>query len=456
MPDEQAVTGAAAASLSSGLTLAAFDLPPSLPVLLEAVKAAGGRALLVGGCVRDALRGLPSQDIDLEVYGLEPLLLQETLARHAKVYAVGVSFGVLKVALPEGFDLDVTIPRRESRPETGQGRRGFLGAVDATMTPGEAAARRDFTVNALAFDPASGAVLDFFNGQADLAAGVLRHVGPAFAEDPLRVLRAMQFAARWDFRLAPETVEMCASLRSHYAGLPKERIWGEWYKLLVKGQKPSSGLRVLEQTGWRQVYLALEGLSSSRQALGRWAWEHTLEAVDAAARLAQRDQLADVERATLLLATLCHAMPTGEEAAGTGALQFLLSINCPQHFASHVLPLVHEGSASLEAVSDVSMESRVRRLAQRLVPATLRQWERLLEAIGVDGSLWLQRAVELGCADGPVVPLLQGRHLKEAQLKPGPHFRPLLEAAFEAQLDGAFDTLAGARVWLARQLLLPD
>lgn len=231
------------------------NIVEQLQSILGAIEDAGGRALIVGGAVRDMLMGQDAKDLDIEVYGLDVDRLIGVLARFGRVDAVGRSFGVLKMRLPDGRELDVSLPRRESAA----GARGALGAPDPAMTPREAAARRDFTWNALALNPA-GELLDFFGGAADLRAGIIRHTSAAFGEDPLRVLRAMQFAARFDMRLAPETVTLCRTLLPLAPDLAIERVWGEWLKWAIKGKRPSAGLRVLEETGWIGLYPELEAL----------------------------------------------------------------------------------------------------------------------------------------------------------------------------------------------------
>ncbi len=432
---------------------------PAIEALLGSIRTAGGRPLLVGGWVRDALTGQASKDIDIEVFGLEVSPLKRALAEQGRVFAVGVSFGVLKVYLPDNTELDVSVPRRESR----SGKRGWIIEPDPTMTLQEAAARRDFTINALAYDSAADELLDFFNGQSDLAMGILRHVGPAFAEDPLRVLRGMQFAARWDFRFAPETVEMCAGLRPAYPTLAQARIWSEWQKLAEKGLRPSAGLVVLEQTGWRSLYPALERLASfsldPADSLGRTAWNQTLQAADSAVRICQRDGLNGESKTILILAAICHslgrALAEGSydgEIAAAEAGNFLKSIGSTNQIRRQVVKMVKEQHVTHE--SELSPRA-VRRLAQRLAPVTIEQWERLVEAIQPGpfrpGLGWLQMAQEAGCANGPVGPLVQGRHLEEAGLKPGPAYRVMLDAALEAQLDGVFSTLEEAKVWLAQK-----
>lgn len=243
---------------------------------------AGARLVtLVGGAVRDLVQGLDPKDLDLEVFGLTSEQTEAALSTFGKVNAVGKSFGVFKVTV-DGADFDVSLPRRDSK--TGEGHKGFKVTVDDGMTVAEAAARRDFTMNAMAIDVMTGELHDPFNGLADLKAGVLRHTSPAFSEDPLRVLRAMQFAARFNMVLAPETAELCRSLVGEAASLPKERVWAEWEKMLVKGQNVAAGLKVLEQTGWLVTLPELQVLVGLAQH-AEWhpegnVWEHTLHAVE--------------------------------------------------------------------------------------------------------------------------------------------------------------------------------
>ncbi|MEM9227894.1 MAG: hypothetical protein AAGA45_07985, partial [Verrucomicrobiota bacterium] len=207
--------------------------------IAQHVEAAGGRAALVGGCVRDALLGLPSKDADLEVFGLSEKKLQELLEKDYRVDAVGKAFGVFKL---RGLELDISLPRRESK--TGPGHRAFAIEGDPGMSPEEAAARRDFTLNAISWEPLTGNWIDPFNGRSDLEARILRHTSDKFSEDPLRVLRAMQFLARFELSIAPETLELCRKIEPE--GLARERLFEEWSKLLRKGIKPSLGLAFLK------------------------------------------------------------------------------------------------------------------------------------------------------------------------------------------------------------------
>src|SRR5256886_360934 len=212
-----------------------FSTPDKILSVASAVQGAGGRALLVGGCVRDQLMGHEPKDWDLEVYDLDPDKLRSVLEKFGSVNVVGEAFTVYKL----DRHIDVSIPRRERK--SGRGHRGFIIEGDPSMTVAEAARRRDFTINAILQNPLTREIIDPFGGQADIERGILRAVSvDTFAEDSLRVLRAAQFAARFEFRIDPETVELCRSI--DLSDLPAERIWAELEKLLLRARRPSIGL----------------------------------------------------------------------------------------------------------------------------------------------------------------------------------------------------------------------
>jgi tRNA nucleotidyltransferase/poly(A) polymerase len=248
----------------------AIQLPAVVKEIAKAISQAGGRAFLVGGTVRDVLFNaihktkLDSKDIDIEVFGLKTDQLVEILIRFGRVDGVGKSFGVLKVTIGN-LDLDFSLPRREVK--TGQGHTGFEVLPDHTMTVEEAVIRRDFTMNAMMMEILTGQLIDLVDGIKDIEASILRHVSEKFAEDPLRVLRGVQFAARFSMVMAEETVEMCKSLKSEFAHLPKERVWIEWEKFLGKGKHIAFGLEVLKQTGWDEFFTMFhtpnEGLNNA-------------------------------------------------------------------------------------------------------------------------------------------------------------------------------------------------
>jgi tRNA nucleotidyltransferase (CCA-adding enzyme) len=242
---------------------AELTLPSDLRAMLEAVRRIG-RPRLVGGGVRDWLLGITPKDFDIEAGGVDFESLHRVLAPFGSTDVVGRSFGVLKVrSRTSGAEYDFSLPRRESK--TGAGHRGFAVEPDPTLSDAGAAARRDFTVNAIALDPFTGALIDPYDGQRDLRAKVLRHTSTAFVEDPLRVLRAFQLAARFDFTLAPETAALSRSIAATYPELAVERVWGEWEKWATKAIRPSRGLSVLAETGWLAHFPEVSALAGTPQ-----------------------------------------------------------------------------------------------------------------------------------------------------------------------------------------------
>ncbi|HEX6285454.1 MAG TPA: HD domain-containing protein, partial [Pyrinomonadaceae bacterium] len=315
-----------------------MKLPQTILDLSMAIRDAGGRALLVGGCVRDTLMGQTPKDWDLEIYGVAPEHVREILDRFGPVNAVGEAFTVYKL----GRDIDISLPRRERK--TGRGHRAFVIEGDPSMSFADASRRRDFTINAISQDPLTGEIIDPFAGQRDIEQGVLRAIAAdTFVEDSLRVLRAAQFAARFEFRIEPETVDLCRTI--DLTDLPAERIWGELEKMLLRAQRPSIGL------GWLHALGVLEKLFPEIQALigvpqdPEWHPEgdvfiHTRLTLDRARELI--DGLSYPRQVTVMLAALAHDFgkpPTteflegrwrsrGHEAAGgPPAESFLTRIN---------------------------------------------------------------------------------------------------------------------------------
>src|SRR3954447_724929 len=221
------------------------------------------QAYLVGGCVRDWLSGMPVKDYDVEVFGVGYEELTKVLSGWGKTDLVGRSFGVVKLNTRNGACYDFTIPRRDSK--IAPGHKGFSIAFDASLEPRDAAARRDFTVNSLMYDPRQRAVLDFFGGQTDLKNRVLRHTSEAFVEDPLRVLRGMQFASRFELKAAPETIVLARSMKQSFAELAPERVREEWFKWASKSEKPSLGLQFLFDTEWIDHFPEIKALAGTPQ-----------------------------------------------------------------------------------------------------------------------------------------------------------------------------------------------
>ena len=258
-------------------------LDPTCVEVARAVRDAGGRALVVGGWVRDHLLGVRSKDVDIEVHGLDADRLESVLAGFGSVHAVGRAFGVFRVG---GIDVDFSLPRRDSK--RGPGHRGFDVTPDPSLGFAEAARRRDLTVNSIGIDPLTGEVLDPHGGRRDLERHVLRATDPErFPEDPLRGLRVAQLAARLEMEPDEELVALCRTL--DLGELSGERVFDELTKLLLRAARPSIGFQFLEDTGQLRFFPELDALRGVPQD-PEWhpegdVWVHTLMVLDAAASL---------------------------------------------------------------------------------------------------------------------------------------------------------------------------
>ncbi|NQW03028.1 MAG: HD domain-containing protein [Acidobacteria bacterium] len=456
-----------------------LNTPPS-PVLdiARAVQRRGGRALIVGGWVRDGLLGRQAKDLDLEVFGIAPEPLKELLNAFGSVNTVGESFTVFKVG-----DMDVSLPRRESK--TGRGHKGFTVEGDPTLSFAEAARRRDFTMNAMLWDPLTEELIDPWQGARDLEARVLRAVDPTtFADDSLRVLRALQFAARFDLTIDPDTAALCRSLALD--DLPAERIWGEVEKLLLRADKPSGGLALARELGVvDQLWPELKALIGCEQE-HEWhpegdVWVHTLMVVDQAR--ARLDGLDHPRAAVMMLSALCHDMgkpattrfedgrirSKGHEEAGVApATAFLDRLNIHtiggydvRHtvlgiVAHHLKPTMFFKSPT--PVSDGAF----RRLALKVNPELLARFAKAdchgrLGTFDCAAMDWfLERAQALGVEHQPPAPFLLGRHVLALGVRPGPDVGALLHAVYELQLDGDVTSLDEAIVRLKACLADPS
>jgi len=438
--------------------------------ILEAINNVGGRPLFVGGCVRDKVMGIKPKDFDVEVFNMTADKLAEVLSDFGTVNLVGSSFGVIKLRLTDGTEFDFALPRRENK--VGRGHKGFMVKPDSTMTPEEAASRRDFTFNAMAEDPFTGEILDFFGGQEDLKKGILRHAGPAFAEDPLRVPRGWQFCGRFGLKANFKTVWMSFKLRKEFHTIAKERVWGEWWKWATKSTIPSMGLNFLVQTKWVELFPELNDLINCPQD-PVWhpegdVWVHTKHVCDKAVKIAIREGLSEIERGILVLTALCHDIgkpkttikedgrwkSPGHDKVGEGiARTFLSSIGAPNEIIDQVCELVRE---HMVHVNGEPSKRVVRRFLSRLKFCSVKQVMMIIEAdhsgrpplakgLPKEAQMFADISAEM---EDKIEPILMGRHLIEKGFKPGPEMGKILKRAFEAQIEGEFSDLEGAIKWV--------
>jgi tRNA nucleotidyltransferase (CCA-adding enzyme) len=444
--------------------------------LAEAVRTAGGRALAVGGWVRDRLRGVPSKDLDVEVFGLSQDRLAALLTTLGRVEAVGQSFPVYKLAGFAEGDVDVALPRRESK--RGRGHKGFEVQGDPGMSIVEAARRRDFTINAIAWDPLTDSYEDPFDGRGDLERRILRAVdATTFGDDSLRVLRAVQFAARFEFGLDGDTAALCRSIPLD--DLPAERVWGEIEKLLLHAGRPSIGLALALDLGVVAALLPeLAPLVGCAQE-PEWhpegdVWVHTLMVVDEAT--AQSRDLDKPQRTAVMLGAVCHDLGKPattayidgrirsldhEQAGVEPTLRLLDRLNVHSvggyDVRGQVVGLVahHLKPGMFHKAANVG-DGAFRRLAQKVDLELLARLARA-DCRGRTGSFdctamdwFIERARRVGVR--PPDPLLLGRHVLALGVAPGPRVGEIVKAVYERQLDGEIATVEEA-IAIARNLL---
>jgi len=442
--------------------------------IAQRIREEGGRALIVGGWVRDRLMGRSCKDVDLEVYGLPADRLKDVLGAFGNVNTVGESFTVYKVA-----GVDVSLPRRESR--VGRGHRGFEVIGDPNLSFTEAARRRDFTVNAIAWDPLTAEYIDPFDGRRDIAARLLRAVDvQTFGEDSLRVLRAVQFAARFEFTLDAATADLCREIALD--DLPSERIWMEIEKLLLQAPRPSIGFALALDLGViSRLFPEIHAMVGCKQE-PEWhpegdVWVHTLMVVDQA-----RTRIDDLDRShqiVVMLGAVCHdlgkplttAFVAGRirsidhEQAGVApatAVLDRLNIHTIDGYdvrkqilgivAHHLKPGMFRQSPT--PVSDGAF----RRLSEKVDLELLARLAKS-DCLGRTGHFdcsamdwFLDRARDLGVQHAPPDPLVKGRHLLALGLKPGPRIGVILRQIYEKQLDGTITSIDDG-ITLARQIL---
>lgn len=453
--------------------------------LCRAIREAGGRALFVGGGVRDRLMGIASKDYDIEVYRIPPEILRAVIEPFGSVNAVGERFTVYKLLVRDesgSLEIDVSLPRRESK--VARGHRGFDVTGDPFMSFEEAARRRDFTINAIMYDPLTDELIDPHGGIGDIDRRVIRVVDPnTFVEDSLRVLRAMQLAARFEFEIDQQTKELCRSIALD--DLPKERIWGEFEKLFLLARRPSIGLQAALELGIIEKLLPellpMVGCPQDPQ----WhpegdVWVHTLMAVDQAVALSQG--LPKELKLTVVLAVLLHDIakpqttvfdrghirsPEHEERGREPTLRVLdaLNIHTINGFdvRHHVVQLVvnHLKPSHFYKDRDRVSDGAFRRLAEKCDLELLylvSKADALARGPASESSAqewFIQKARALAVEHAPPKPILMGRHLIQIGMAPGPRMGKILQAIYEQQLDGKVtnldEALEAARSMLAEE-----
>ncbi|MCQ2451540.1 MAG: HD domain-containing protein [Oscillospiraceae bacterium] len=420
--------------------------------LARAAEQIGGRAYFVGGYVRDTLLGKENKDIDIEVHGLTPNQLETLLDSLGERMTMGVSFGIYGL---KGYDLDIAMPRLEHA--TGRGHRDFSVFVDPFVGVQQAAKRRDFTINAMLMDVLANGLRGPFHGQEDLKQGVLRHIDSAsFVEDPLRVLRAAQFAARFHFTVADITEALCASME--LKELSRERVMDELQKVLLKAEQPSIFFRELQRMQqldfWFPELQSLIGVPQNPRFHREGdVWEHTLLVLDEAASLRETVE----NPLALMLAALTHDMGKplcteeingvwhayGHESLGLKpAESFLKRLTREQKLIRQVLNLTElHMKPNAEAAAGAAIKTTNRLFDKALDPGTLlalaladHRGSRMEGEKPDYGAVLQERLIIY--RQTMAKPCVTGTDLLEAGLKPGPIFSEALAFSHKLRLAG--------------------
>lgn len=422
------------------------ELPKRLLKIAGEIREAGGRAYLVGGWVRDAMLGGNCRDYDIEVYDMEQDDLIAILSKFGRCNLVGKAFGVIHLSM-KGESLDFSFPRTESK--VGYGHRGFVVKTDAKLTFKEAALRRDFTINAMGMELPDLTLCDPYNGVEDLKAGVLRHVGPAFAEDSLRILRGVQFASRFRLHLAPETVEMCRTLSLD--DLSIERLFEEFKKWLLKPGRPSLGLQAFRDIKLDEYFPEIKPLAD-----GEDGW---IKLGDLLNSLSQESGFSDEERMVLMFSGLLagNAVCINQDVKNCDeetVLKFIARITNEIKLVRGV-PLLLKYAFT---VSELPSDSAIRRLSValgglRLLTAFIRH-NPLCDSASrtLLADSFKSRAVQLGVYEKAPVAYLTGKMLMDLGVQPGKQMGELIKKSFELQLDGEITDADAAQSWAREQL----
>jgi tRNA nucleotidyltransferase (CCA-adding enzyme) len=465
-------------------------LPTIIKTISNRLHEHKAKAIVVGGSVRDHFLKLPIKDYDIEVYGLDNMeLLEKILSEFGSVNLVGKSFGVLKF-VHEKEEFDFSFPRLESK--VGKGHRGFDVQVDGKMSFKEAAKRRDFTVNAMGYDIEEKSFIDPFNAQLDIELQVLRHIDDnSFVEDPLRVYRAVQFSARFGYALAEETKVLCRDMISKglLEELPKERVYGELKKLLLKAEKPSLGFELMRELGVLQYFPELQAIIAVPQD-PIWhpegdVWIHTMLSLNSMSEICRsgcphtNKQNEDKKKLKLLFAILCHDFgkagttafdeekgrlrAIGHEEAGIELTKcFMYRLTSEHDFIESILPLVEHHQKPSQFYKNGAKSKAIRRLATKVNIEELvlvakadffgRTSKEALSGVYEAGEWLLEKAKDLKVQNKALDNLLQGRDLIALGLEPSPEFKMILDEVYELQLEGALSTKEEALAYIENRI----
>ena len=400
-----------------------FDYPNKLQKIFDKLNNLNLKVIIVGGYVRDQLLGIPSKDIDIEIYNIDSFEeLEKLLIEFGDVNSVGKSFGVCKLKLDD-LDIDFSLPRSDSKIQ--EGHKGFDVSINSQLNFKTAASRRDFTINAIGYDVHKLKLLDPYNGIKDLEKKILKAVDTnKFAQDPLRILRAVGFATRFELKIDKTLFTLLKVMVKEKLldQLPKERIFVEIEKFLTKSKKPSKAFEILQDLQAKKYFFEL----------------YTLSKVEYLQTLSSLDKCESKE-IKILLVVLTHKMTEIEK--------FLLRFIQSQKLIKYVLRLVHnQNTIQLNKLKPYD----IYKLATQV---NISEYLFFLKAIRSESEYeQIQKlqdlANKLNIMHSKLPVILTGKDLIAQGLKPSKEFSKILDRAYEAQMRGEFKDKEGAIKWL--------
>jgi tRNA nucleotidyltransferase (CCA-adding enzyme) len=454
-----------------------IELPPIIKTISDELLKLDCRVVLVGGCVRDFFLELPIKDYDVEVFGIENIeILESILGKFGTVNLVGKSFGILKFVYGE-HEYDFSLPRVEEK--TAFGHRGFSVVCDSSLDFKSAASRRDFTINAIGYDIQKDEFLDPFDGRKDIDSKIVKAVSKnSFIEDPLRVYRAAGFCARFGFEIDSQTLDLCCDMakKDEFATLPKERIFLEFQKILLKSPKPSIGFEILRQIGVMKYFPELQNIINIPQSHIHHpegdVWTHTMMVVDEMVKLRCEEDKFDLK---MMFAALCHDFgkathtqieddkirAIGHEKAGIElAKDFLYRLTNEHDFIKSILPLVEYHLVPSMYFKNHARDKKIRHLSTKVNISELlilaradffgRTTQEAMSGIYEAGDWMGKKAKELGVYNSPPKSFLKGKDLIDLGLEPSPKFSEILHQMYEKQLNGEIKSKEEAIICLSK------
>lgn len=438
-----------------------IDYPKILHIIFDKLIANNIQPIIIGGYIRDILLNkyfnypMNSKDIDIELYNINSLKdLEEILKEFGRINTVGKHFAVCKLKVDE-LELDFSLPRIENK--TASGHKGFDIIISPDISYFEAFKRRDFTINAIGYDVINKKFIDLFNGIDDIINKNLKAVdNETFIQDPLRVLRAVVFCARFEFIMNKNLFDICKNMIEQNAlnELPKERIFQEITKLLLQANKPSIGLKILDKLNGLDYFVELNNIKINQSK----SFLNSMNCLNYIAHdLKQRTN----NKLILMLAILCDVIAKYtqycENIYKHSINNFLITFTNNKMYIKNILPLI-QYQFVIEQFLILKHDKEKEKLLLHVAVKTSIEYLFYFCKIKytIDKKIKKIRelyhlkkmAMKLDIFNSKQTPLINGKELLKFRKIPSKEYKYILNIAYEAQINGKFQTKSEAINWL--------